>query len=297
MPSAYKSKAEYEIIDFLKQYNIKNIKHSWENLGFEINIFLPTYNLAIEYNNLSLNSSNLQSTDKEISQQHLSKTEICEKNNIHLLHILDIEWNDPLQKEIWKSTILHKLNKSTNKIYARKCDVSKISHKCAIEFLNENHLQGGLGGAINLGLFYNTNLLAVGTFSKSRFRYKQQDKYELIRFASKLNTSVPGGFSKIISEFKKYHNYGTLISYANRRWSMGNVYKQIGFQLTNTSDPCYYYTDNKNMWHRSIFQKHKLKEKLENFNPQLTEVKNMYNHNYRRIWDCGTLTYELDLSI
>jgi hypothetical protein len=291
--STFKSKAEYEIIDFLKANGISNIIHSDQSLGFEIDILIPDYCLAIEYNGVYWHSSSEKATDAKLSKQHLHKTEECEKNGISLLHILDIEWNDPIKQEIWKSCILHKLGLSKERIYARKCGIVLVSRNRAISFFNENHLQGSAASSINIGLQYNGRLVAVGSFASARFN-KTKNTYELIRFASLKNTSIIGGFRKIIKEFSRTHG-GNLISYANRRWSQGNVYKTTGFELASVSGPCYYYTDCKTLWHRTIFQKHKLKDILPNFDPVLTEIDNMYNNKYRRIWDCGHFVYKIDL--
>jgi hypothetical protein len=42
---------------------------------------------------------------------------------------------------------------------------------------------------------------------------------------------------------------------------------------------------------RQKFQKHKLKDKLEVFNAELTEWHNMQNNGYDRIWDCGNMVF------
>jgi flavorubredoxin len=36
-----------------------------------------------------------------------------------------------------------------------------------------------------------------------------------------------------------------------------------------------------------VFQKYKLKDKLEVFDSKLSETQNMYNNNYRKIFDSG----------
>jgi len=290
--TTFKSAAEYEIIEWLTSVGVTNIKHSWRGLGFELDIYLPDYKVAIEYNGIYWHSSDAISKDKDMSQQHLNKTIKCEENNIQLLHILDVEWNSPVTKDIWKSTILHKLKLTSHKIYARQCSIVLVGNKVATKFFTENHLQGAVIGSLNIGLSYKGELVSVGNFSKSRYRSKQQNVFEILRFASKKYYSVIGGFSKIVKEFDTTHR-GTLISYANRRWSMGNVYEQSGFTLAYKTDPCYYYTDDcKTLWHRSIFQKHKLKDAIAVFDENKTEVENMYENKYRRIWDCGQIVYE-----
>ena len=39
--------------------------------------------------------------------------------------------------------------------------------------------------------------------------------------------------------------------------------------------------------HRFNFRKNVLKDKLKNFNEDLSEYENMLNNNYDRVWDCG----------
>lgn len=47
---------------------------------------------------------------------------------------------------------------------------------------------------------------------------------------------------------------------------------------------------------RQKYQKHKLKNKLEKFDPNLTEWENMQMNGYDRIWDCGNLVFGYHLN-
>jgi hypothetical protein len=84
-----------------------------------------------------------------------------------------------------------------------------------------------------------------------------------------------------------------LVSYANRRWSEGGLYKAIGFEHTHNSTPNYFYFKENTMLleSRNKYQKHKLSKVLEDFNPNDTEVQNMFGNGYRRIWDCGNMVF------
>ena len=131
------------------------------------------------------------------------------------------------------------------------------------------------------------------TFSKARFR--KTDEYEIVRAATKLGYSVPGGFSKLIKHFSK-NKSGNIISYANRRWSQGNVYLQSGFTLVKTLGPCYFYwgkLDKSQMFHRTKFMKSDLNKLLDTYDVALSEADNMYNNGYARYWDCGNYTFQL----
>ena len=195
-------------------------------------------------------------------------------------YIFENEWES--KHEIWKSVIQHKLGKS-KKIYARKCVVKNIPNKEANMFCEENHLQGKCVASFSKGLFYENELIQVATFGKPR--YSKSEKVELIRLCSKKYHCVVGGASKLLKDMK-------LISYANRRWSYGNVYEKIGLTKISTTPICYFYIDKGNVFHRSSFMKHKLKDKLEKFDPNLSEIENCYNNSLRRIWDCGNILYE-----
>lgn len=249
-------------------------------------------NFAIEYNGLMWHSSgnskfsmfNLK--DSEVKSKHLIKTKLCEEKNIQLFHIFENEWIQ--KKPIWESVINSKLGK-TEKIYARKCEVKEINSTSSFE--DENHLQGRGNSSIKLGLFYGEDMVSIMTFGKSRFN-KSYD-YELIRYCSKLNTTVVGGASKLLKHFERNFKPKSLISYANRRWSQGGVYEKLGFDFLYNTQPNYFYfrEGQMNLYSRNKFQKHKLPKLLNNFNPELTETENMYNNGYRKIYDSGNKVY------
>jgi len=130
------------------------------------------------------------------------------------------------------------------------------------------------------------------TFAKSRFS-KVHD-YELMRFCNKLNWVVVGGASKLLSFFRKAYIGASLVSYANKRWSNGHLYETLGFNLSHKAPPNYFYTkDCLKLYSRNKFQKHKLEEQLDCFDPCISEYQNMLNNKYDRIWDCGNLVYSM----
>ena len=173
------------------------------------------------------------------------------------------------------------------KIFARKCEVKKIED--VSEFIEKNHLQGNIQAKYKYGLFYKDELVSTMTFGKPRFNTKYD--WEILRFCSKTNTNIIGGFSKILSFFRK-QNKGSMITYSDKRYSNGNVYLKNGFVQLKDSSPNYWYIKNKNIVGSRIkFQKHKLKNILEIYNPALTEWENMQMNGYDRIWDCGNSVF------
>lgn len=196
-----------------------------------------------------------------------------------------------LKKHAWKSIILNKLQLS-NKIYARKCIIKEINSKDSKEFLNNNHLQGHINSSIKLGLFYENELISLMTFGKSRYNKKYE--YELLRYCNKKYVSVVGGASRLFKYFIKSYFPKNIISYCDLRYGNGNLYENLGMKLLRVSKPNYYYfrLNEKILYSRVKFQKHKLDNLLENFDSDLTEAENMFNHGFRRIWDSGNLVFE-----
>ena len=119
----------------------------------------------------------------------------------------------------------------------------------------------------------------------------------MYRFSTSKN--IVGGASKLLAYFIKVYKPIKIISYADRRWSTGNLYEKLGFTFISNTSPNYYYINIGNgsdiRHHRYGFAKHTLQEKLPIFNDSLSEWKNMQVNGWDRIWDCGSIKYQLIL--
>lgn len=289
-----KSKCENEIFEFihdeLKMECIKNSRSIIDNL--EIDIFIPSFNLAIEFNGLFWHSEIHGHKNKKY---HLTKTIKCLEKNITLIQIFEDEWFH--NKELIKSKLKHlfKLN-IHNKIYAKKCTIKTITSKEKNIFLTYNHIQGKDNSTIHLGCFYKNVLVSVMTFGKERralgTKSNDNTSFELIRFASDINYTIVGTAGKLLKYFINNYNVTKIISYADRRWSTGNLYNKLNFVKISDGTPNYWYTTfNFNRLHRFGFTKQKL-IKL-GYDPSKTEWEIMQAIGYDRVWDCGHLKYEL----
>lgn len=118
------------------------------------------------------------------------------------------------------------------------------------------------------------------TLGKSRYSKKEQ--WEIYRIASKKYTTIIGGVSKLWSYFSKYYwkKNEKVITYADRRYSEGNIYEFLGMKKEKSTNPNYYYfkSGELELKSRINYQKHKLKRKLIKFDSKLTETENMYNN-------------------
>lgn len=287
----YKSTFEQEIVSFLNDNGIINIQTNIRSLiKKEIDIFIPEFNLAIEYNGEYWHHDEVPHVNKTY---HHDKFIECEKKGITLFTIFGNSWRD--KKNIWKKKIISKIGKS-EKIYARNTKIVKLSPKETKTFLNENHVQGYCVSQICYGLSDGLELVAVMTFSKNRSgvgKKRSDDTYELVRYAS--SKTVVGGASKLLKYFIKEHNPQTIISYSDNQYSVGNLYKKLGFILEKENKVGYWYYDpiQKKYFHRYKFAKHRLVK--EGFDPSKTENEIMKNRGFLRIYDCGSRTWMLVL--
>lgn len=280
------SKAEEYLQEYFK--NISNVKIKDRTIldGKEIDLVFNNQKLCVEYNGLFWHSELLLNKRGEDGvNYHLNKTNACESKGYTLFHIFDTD-----DLDIWKSMINNKLGLN-NIVYARECIVKSLDSKECSLFLKENHLQGLCNSKIRYGLFYNNELVEVITFGKPRFN-KNYD-YELLRLCSKKYTTVVGGASKLFKHFLKQVGKCKIISYANRRFSKGEIYKTLGFTWLRNTKPNYFYFEHNNILSRNKCQKHKLKQLLgNNFDDSLSEVNNMLNNGYNRVFDCGNMVFE-----
>lgn len=279
------SNAEQELISFIakKTPEAKVITNTRKIIPpYELDIFIPDKKIAFEFNGQYWHSE-LAGKDKKY---HITKTKMCSDKGIQLIHINEYEWKNNL--ELVQSRICNILKVSATRIYARNCAIDyDVSIGEANDFLNKNHIQRSSPHSVRIGLRHEGELVSIMTFIKPRFNKKYQ--WELARFCSKMNYSVVGGASKLFKHFVSSYNPKSVISYSDKRWSAGNLYKSIGFEYGWTSSPNYWYFKNNSdeVFSRIKFQKHKLKSILTDFNPELTEWENMKNNGYNRIWDCG----------
>lgn len=285
--------AEYEVSTY-----ISNSTNNTRNIisPYELDIYSENHKFAVEYNGLMFHSSGISSysmfnTPYKDKNYHLMKTNLCEEKGIQLFHIFENEWLNPVKKEIWISMLNGKQNKHT-KLGARKCTIKEVQGREAKVFLEENHLQGSVPASTRVALIYDNEIVSLMTFGKARIS-KKYDK-ELYRFCTKKNLTVQGAGSRLLKYFEDAYKPKSLVSYANRRWSEGNLYDKLNFTFSHDSTPNMFWFKSASMKieSRQTYQKHKLKD-IPGFvfNPDITAKANMFLNDYRVIYDSGNKVY------
>ena len=233
-----RSKGEIAVFEYVKSICPDAIR-TYYGLGCgELDIFVPSKNVSIEYNGLYYHSDDvLMNSGKSATADRVKYDQVLGQG-VRPIVIFEDEWvNTP---ELVKSRLKHILGETSHKIYARKCEVKEISSKEASAFVKQHHIQGVGRSNVRMGMFHNEELIAVMSFSKSNISRKVYE-WELNRFCMKSGISVVGGASKLFKGFIRLYDPHTIVSYADRRWSIGNVYEKLGFDFSHVTVPNYWY--------------------------------------------------------
>lgn len=212
------SQYELEIINILKDFNFtgsitQSYRPDWLQ-GRELDIFIPSLNIAIEFNGTvfhhSSNTEHINSFFKTTCKDksyHYNKWKTCFDNGVILISVYDFYWKDIIKKEIYKSKFHHALGLD-NKIYARKCEIKVIPNSVASSFYLENHLEGSgfnYKGLVSYGLYNNDILVMCASIGDI---YNQSSKLyykKLQRICTSKFTTVVGGISKLTKYMTSIH--------------------------------------------------------------------------------------------
>jgi hypothetical protein len=295
------SSQELHMLEFLNSLGVKVEHSNWNVITpKELDFYIPSHNLAIEYNGVFWHVENQFGRINNLSASkgqkfHYNKYVQCKDKGIQLISFDSIEW---LQKtDIVKSMLNNKLGTVSHKYHARKLSIGLISSSKSLEFLHNNHIQGSVNASIRIGLFDGDNLVSLMCFNK------HSSGFELTRFVSLLNSIVIGGASKLFKHF--VNNYlgddQNIISFSDNRWFMGDLYQTLGFEKVYDVPPSYEYIHKNNQtvkFHKSNFMKSRIKKKYpDTYDETKTEYENMLIHGYDRIWDCGKIKWIYSLQL
>jgi hypothetical protein len=285
-----KSSYEDAIVELLRARGF-NVKKGDRTViaPYEIDILLPDQKLGIEFCGLYWHSE----AHKSDPRYHLKKLLDMEAKGYRLLTIFEDEW--VYKRDIAERRILNALGISERGLGARSLTVGKISAKDARDFLDQYHIQGGRTYGFANYAAYDPNGVPVGvmTFSESRMVLGggRGGPVEMLRFATDGRTH-PGMASRLFKTFVREYDPPSVISYADRRWSSGNLYRQIGFKELRSTEPgyAYFHPNRLAREYRFHFRKSRIKSMVEG-GENMSESQIMKQLGYHRIWDCGSLKF------
>ena len=283
---------ENEIFNFVKnELKITNVRQRDRTVipPYELDIYIPDKRIAIEYDGLLWHSEKYN----KYSDYHITKTELCEKQGIKMIHIFEDEYKEHKDIVLEKLRhILHRNNKTH--IFARQCNIREISSKVAKQFLEKNHIQGFVGSSVYLGCYFHDELIGVMSLKKEN---NNNDKWELTRFAGNINYVCCGIGGKLFNYFIKNYSPKEVKSFADRRWTSvidTTIYDKLGFVREKILKPDYSYVINNKRIHKFSCRKNLLLRKYTDMGltEDMTEKNMTEKIGIFRIWNCGLIKYK-----
>lgn len=251
----------------------------------ELDIFCKDLNLAVEY--CGLYWHNEKSPEPRDRSYHFGKYNMCLRHNIRLITIFEDEWIE--KREQCKNYLNSVVKKFETRIFARKCKIQEVDNKHSNLFYEKYHLLGAARNTIkSFGIFYENELIGVISLGRHHRNNTSKRIMTINRLCFKANVQIIGGSSKIFSACLKWckeNNIEKIITWSDNRWSDGNVYNNLGFELEAKLKPDYSYVDLKKKYHRVSKQSQK---KSNCKRPDgITESQWCLENKLVKIWDCG----------
>lgn len=255
------SKTEIKLVDFIQTFYSGEIITNSKSIipPLELDIFIPTLHLAIEYNGGYWHSEKFKS-----KEDHLHKYNLCKDKGIRLISIWEWEY---LKDKTKIENFIKNLISEKIKLQARKLELKAVSVSEQREFLNNNHLQGYVPCSLVLGLFQDDELIQLMTL---KAKDKSNKIFEIGRLVTRVGYSVIGGAERLFKNLRTLVDYKEIISYNNMDKFTGEVYERLGMQFDSITIPYGWISNGKRFLPRYATQKSKLikqghdKDKSEN---------------------------------
>lgn len=280
---------EKSFAEFLDSLGLEYVRNDRSIIKpLELDFFFPQYKIAIELNGLLYHSEMFKE-----NHYHLNKLKRCKEADIRLVSIWEDEWTG--KTEIVKSMVRNLFRQCNNKVYARNCMIRELAPGEYRTFMDDNHLQGSVNAAYKFGLVHDGEIVAAIGFGSTRISLGSRNKEcvcELYRYCCKKNLVVPGAASKLFKhaiEVLKCDGYTDIVTYAKQDFSIGGLYKELGFEYIGETVPGYFWTNGRERINRFSARKSELVKTGEDDN--LTEVEIMHRRHFYRCYDTGNLKF------
>lgn len=247
--------------------------------GREIDIFIPSMNIGIEYNGDYWHSSSVVDSD-----YHSTKCDMMNKAGFKLISVFSSSWLS--RQDVIKDFISRELGiEVDDKVYTVEC----IGQTEATDFLDSVHFkESSSKGQYHYGMRDESKKL-VSAFS---IVMKPNDIFEIMRFygnSEQLNA--------LMDKFVHDVEPKTVVHNADRCWNQQRIYESVGFVNEETLPPSFFLFDARNeIIHGShVYHKSKIIDILKNNNKFTEEISSMQvgdiikTVGWHKVYDCGYL--------
>lgn len=247
--------------------------HFLSPLSKEVDVFLSQEKIELGDNKIFILSSFWGSERYNADKNFMEKIKDLYPSS---LIFWDFEWIK--KSEIIKNMIRIKFGETFSK-GARHYKIMSIGIQSGVDFLNTYHLQGNALGSVNLVLIDpNNDIGGMATFKEF------SDRWELSRLSFK--DRIQGGTSKIIFHFMaNFSSNKSLYTFVDPRYGSGESYIKTGFkELPESEINSYGYISPAGYVSRNLMMKNRMENRLDWFDPSLSEVENARINGWFRIF-------------
>ena len=213
-PKKEGSISQMELCSWIESLGINIIKNDREFLGNgkEIDIILNDYKLCLEFNGLYWHS------DKKVDKNyHINKTNIVNIKGYELIHIWEDSWD--YSKDIVKSMLLDRFNLLNDYIDINDCYIDYVMDDNKNNFLEDNYIEGYVYSEINIGLYYDKELVSLICF-----KYIDDNNFELVCLCNKINIRID--------------SYELLFKYFIDNFEFNNIFMYVDISISNSNINC-----------------------------------------------------------
>lgn len=278
------SLGEETLAEFLAQHTFPPMVRNDRSVlgGLELDIYLPSHDLAVEFNGLFWHSERFRPRGA-----HQAKLRACQAAGIRLIQVWEDDW--ALRRPIVEAGLLHKLGRSQQpRVHGRACTVDlDVGQAEAAAFLRQHHLQGAAAATVRAGLRSDGELVAVVLFKAC----DGPEPWDLVRYAT--SAVVAGGFTRLVRHFRAVHP-GAIKTFADLCVSDGGLYRASGFVTAREIGPDYTYLVDGQRVHKANYRKARFERDPDlAYLPELTERELAELNGLPRIWDAGKTKFVL----
>lgn len=268
------SKQEIEVYNFIRsilpnKVILKNDRNVLK--GKELDIYLPGYRLAVEFNGLYFHSD----VTRDDPFYHLQKSVECEKKKIQLIQIMSDEW------ETKKTVVMDLLKKAAGTcliVDSDKCEVKYISNKEGMIFTEAHSLEGeDKSTQFYVALRCNSKTIAVASITQNPDNSRE---WKITRYCEAKDIKVKNGLKKIIEFFRKEHKE-SIYAEVDRRLYTGQEFRDAGFKELKPTNP--------NVTLTKDFKKRIPVTSFKKFNEEKLKTQG-----YHKVYDCGSRRFFLE---
>lgn len=187
-----KFKEQHDLYNIVSQLCNDNVIESTKhilNSGKELDIWVPKYNIGIEYNGSYWHSETFRE-----KTYHYDKYTECFNQGIKLINVFDFDWKSK------KDYIINKIKESiTNVSYKTKCTFKEVENTIAKDFIEKYGLNIEIDKNVkNVGLYENNVLVhlvglknSVINYYCSKYEwYNKESLYEFHKFLKLKNENL-----------------------------------------------------------------------------------------------------------